>query len=152
MLSPDKRTRLIQLLGMIGSSHDGEALNAARLAQRLIGGEGMTWEEVFDGVGGGNGSGRPPSGDLISKAYHKGHADGFRDGLAKGHASATVKRAPAASGWQALARMLLDEYRLTEWETGFCESFLTRGFDFPTEKQHGVFERMCRKFDQEMPD
>jgi hypothetical protein len=152
MLTPDKRTRLIQLLGMIGSHHDGEALNAARLAQRLIGAEAMTWEEVFNGVGGGNGSGRPPSGDLISKAYHKGHADGFRDGLAKGHATATVKRTPAASGWQALAQMLLDNYQLTEWETGFCESFLTRGFDTPTEKQHGVFERICRKFDQELPE
>lgn len=30
------RTRLVRLLGMIGSQHDGEALNAARLANKLV--------------------------------------------------------------------------------------------------------------------
>jgi hypothetical protein len=35
-MAPADRERLARLLGMIGSAHDGEALNAARLADRLI--------------------------------------------------------------------------------------------------------------------
>jgi len=30
------RSRLAQVLGMMGSAHDGEALNAARLAVRML--------------------------------------------------------------------------------------------------------------------
>lgn len=39
--------RLIKLLGMIGSDHDGEALNAARLADKLLRDAGMTWADVI---------------------------------------------------------------------------------------------------------
>src|SRR5690349_19360119 len=45
-LSDSDRTRLIRLLGMMGSDHDGEALNAARLADRLIRERRATWSEV----------------------------------------------------------------------------------------------------------
>jgi hypothetical protein len=40
------RNRLVKLLGMMGSSHDGEALAAARLAERLRAAAGMTWAEI----------------------------------------------------------------------------------------------------------
>jgi hypothetical protein len=39
--------RLAKLLGMIGSDHDGEALNAAKLANKMVGEAGMTWTEVL---------------------------------------------------------------------------------------------------------
>lgn len=42
------RNRLAKLLGMIGSAHDGEALNAARMAHTLVRTAGVTWEEVLD--------------------------------------------------------------------------------------------------------
>jgi hypothetical protein len=41
------RTTLIQCLGMIGSAHDGEALNAARLADRMVRNAGRTWANVI---------------------------------------------------------------------------------------------------------
>jgi hypothetical protein len=41
------RLRLSRLLGMLGSAHDGEALNAARLADKLVRGAGLTWHEVL---------------------------------------------------------------------------------------------------------
>ena len=46
-LSDSDRTRLARLLGMTGSQHDGEALNAARLAHRLIRERKTTWEQVI---------------------------------------------------------------------------------------------------------
>jgi hypothetical protein len=46
-LSPQDRQRLARLLGMTGSAHDGEALNAARLADRLVKDRGATWPDVL---------------------------------------------------------------------------------------------------------
>jgi hypothetical protein len=45
-LSPAARQRLARLLGMLGSDHDGEVLNAARLADRLVRSAGATWHDV----------------------------------------------------------------------------------------------------------
>jgi hypothetical protein len=41
------RNRLAQVLGMLGSAHDGEALNAARLASKMIRDAGLTWFDVL---------------------------------------------------------------------------------------------------------
>lgn len=45
-LQPEDRTRLIRLLGMLGSMYDGERANAAALADRFVREKGMTWAEV----------------------------------------------------------------------------------------------------------
>jgi hypothetical protein len=45
-LNVDTRLRLAKLLGMMGSDHDGEALNAARMADRLVHESGVTWFDV----------------------------------------------------------------------------------------------------------
>lgn len=42
------RNRLAKLLRMIGSAHDGEALNAARMAHTLVRTAGLTWDEILD--------------------------------------------------------------------------------------------------------
>ena len=47
MLSPPSAARLAKLAGMIGSDHDGEALNAARAATRLLAFNGLTWIEAL---------------------------------------------------------------------------------------------------------
>lgn len=39
--------RLIKLLGILGSPHDGEVLNAARLAARLVHDADLTWNDVI---------------------------------------------------------------------------------------------------------
>ena len=46
-LPPAFAARLTKLLGMIGSAHDGEALNAARLADKLVREAGLTWANVI---------------------------------------------------------------------------------------------------------
>jgi hypothetical protein len=46
-MTPEQTKRLSQLLGMLGSAHDGEVLNAAKMAQRFLGGLGLTWEEAL---------------------------------------------------------------------------------------------------------
>jgi hypothetical protein len=51
------RDRLSALLGMLGSDHDGEVLNAGRLASRLIRGAGLTWDQVLTVP---SGPARPP--------------------------------------------------------------------------------------------
>jgi hypothetical protein len=44
------RALLAKLLGMLGSSHDGEVLNAARLVERERRRCGKTWEELLEPV------------------------------------------------------------------------------------------------------
>ena len=39
--------KLAKLLGMLGSHHDGEVLNAARQAHKTVTNAGLTWREVF---------------------------------------------------------------------------------------------------------
>ncbi len=40
-------SRLRKLLGMLGSSHDGEALNAARLVDEMLQASGSSWEALI---------------------------------------------------------------------------------------------------------
>ena len=46
-MDSEQRVRLAQLLGMLGSAHNGEIVNAARLAVRLIKGAGLDWHDVL---------------------------------------------------------------------------------------------------------
>jgi hypothetical protein len=50
MSAPLRRTldreRLARVLGMLGSEHDGEALAAARQAERLRATAGVTWHDI----------------------------------------------------------------------------------------------------------
>jgi hypothetical protein len=47
MLSTPDTQKLAKLLGMLGSAHDGEALNAARKAHQLVSRNGATWFDVI---------------------------------------------------------------------------------------------------------
>jgi hypothetical protein len=136
----EKRRKLIALLGMIGSVHDGEVLNAAKMAQRLLGSMGLSWEEAFGNSSGGE-----------SRSYQDGYNDGYRRGLAEGHATATVRPKPAT--WNGFARNLLRDYSddMSDWENGFVESFVERGWSQPTPKQRAVFERIADKLDLDLP-
>jgi hypothetical protein len=40
------RDRLAKLLGMLGSDHDGEVVNAARAADRLVRRSGLRWPDI----------------------------------------------------------------------------------------------------------
>jgi hypothetical protein len=43
----DKRNKLIKVLGMLGSSHDGERANAALQAERIRKEAGLTWSDIL---------------------------------------------------------------------------------------------------------
>lgn len=47
-LIPDEtRERLVKLLGMCGSDHDGEVTNAARMADQLVRQSGCVWADLI---------------------------------------------------------------------------------------------------------
>lgn len=48
-LSEQDRQRLVGILGMLGSEHDGERANAARKAEQLRRKSGATWDELLTG-------------------------------------------------------------------------------------------------------
>jgi hypothetical protein len=43
----DKRTRLVRLLGMLGSDFDGERANAGQMADALVRSLGLRWDDVI---------------------------------------------------------------------------------------------------------
>jgi hypothetical protein len=49
-LEGKERERLVALLGMTGSDGDGEALNAARLANKFLKDRKLTWVDVIGGT------------------------------------------------------------------------------------------------------
>jgi hypothetical protein len=46
-LTPSDRTRLVKLLGMLGSAHDGERASAGLLATRLLRDRGLSWDDLL---------------------------------------------------------------------------------------------------------
>ena len=46
-MSKNDADRLVKLLGMTGSTHDGEVLSAARLAHRYVHDHGLVWSDVI---------------------------------------------------------------------------------------------------------
>ena len=45
-LDPQTASKLVKFLGMTGSSHPGEVVNAAAAANRLLKSSGLTWSDV----------------------------------------------------------------------------------------------------------
>ena len=123
-MTPDDLRRLIQLLGMMGSAHDGECLNAARMAQRHVAGLGATWEEVLNRTD----SKGTFSEDTVREAYSSGHQAGYAKGLEEGRSTR-----PSDQGWitwRGVAKDMLNGHnaKLTDWERDFCQGFLDRGY------------------------
>jgi len=139
-IQPDKLKRLAQLLGMIGSTHDGEALNAARAAQRLLGSLSLTWEEVLSNE---TTQGYPE--EFVRKVAQEAYAQGLQDGRTQ----ATPKPRASYSGY---ARMILANFPdiLSDWETGFLDSWTEKRYP-PTEKQIAIFKRIAQKTGQPIP-
>ena len=46
-MSPEVRRKLVGVLGMLASTHDGERAAAGLLASRLLKSAGVTWEQVI---------------------------------------------------------------------------------------------------------
>jgi hypothetical protein len=106
--------RLGKLLGMLGSEHDGEVVNAGRMAAALIREAGMTWTEVL----------RPE--DTVAVAAARAllaENDQLRDEIHQ------LKSRPRLLPWQepensddALDLCILWSHRLSPWEQQFVDS------------------------------
>ena len=140
-MNDEKREQLIKLLGMMGSSHDGEILNAARLAQRLIGSLGQTWEEVLNT----NGNGRDQ--------WDEGYRAGYAIGIAQGRRDSYTTR-PTRNTWFNFVRTVQEEYYddLNDWEQGFIDNFVERQLNNPSPKQRNVLEKIADKIGIDCPD
>jgi hypothetical protein len=155
---PEKdRNRLIALLGMLGSHHDGEVANAGRMASRLIVTHKLTWADVLNGTAlNSNGY----SQDDIVASYSAGLQEGMKQGMNQAKADAAAAKFRAARGggmnspFRTWCQNVLDDHEddLTSWEREFLESFLKRGWDSPTEKQEAVMIRIGRKTGLEPPE
>ena len=47
ILNPQLAEKLVRILGMLGSDHDGERANAAALASRMVRKLGITWADLI---------------------------------------------------------------------------------------------------------
>lgn len=83
-MDANDRTRLIKLLGMTGSAHEGEAANAVRLANKLLRDLKLTWAEALGEARTVNGKDRYVEG--YNEGAHNGYNNGFRVGSEHGKA------------------------------------------------------------------
>ena len=56
-ITPEQLARLIKILGMLGSEHEGERINDGAQAEKLRKETGLTWEELLKNAT--NGSATP---------------------------------------------------------------------------------------------
>lgn len=136
MLPEKHKTRLIQLLGMMGSSHDGECLNAARLAHRLVTDQKLSWANLLVGN---------------SSTNRDDYKLGFERGYAAGLKAATPRK---RANWKEWARTVVSEEAeyLNAWEFTFFESFADGRRAVPSEKQRAIFERVAERLDLVLPE
>ena len=143
------RQRLIHLLGMLGSDHDGEVLNAARLAHQLVKSQKLTWEETLNAcakpLGGANraaGGGKGEQDQELNAAFNAGFEAGVKS---------QTKPKPSWRQW-AKDRVANDEDCLSSWELNFFGSFGSGRFAVPSDKQHAIFVRVAERLDLELPE
>ncbi len=114
-LSPAERTRLVGILGMLGSEHAGERASAALLAAKLVRDHGLSWSDVVPS----------PAGSVISNVS-RGVAEPISDlGLCLRHVDQLTQ-------WeQGFVRSLAGRRNRTIKQTAMlsrlCEALRSRG-------------------------
>jgi hypothetical protein len=110
------RTRLIKLLGMLGSVHDGERSSAAALADKLVRAAGLTWSDVILPIKPAEPARKPRSWD----------------------------QEPEQDDWRDIAEACAEcAARLTKWERRFLDTLL--GQHWISTKQRAVLDRIAEK-------
>lgn len=122
-LSDQDRTRLARLLAMFSSDYEGEVLNAARAAERLIKRAGETWETVI----------APQFSRGISEDYTSRHA----------RASPQRREATQPAHWAEVKACQELSNFLTAWEIEFLHSLESR-FEL-SEKQRARLDLIKEK-------
>lgn len=124
MLPPDKRTRLIKLLGMLGSAYEGERANAASMIDRIMKEYKLTWTDVLGTATAAQQQPSPPAGAGEGR-------DDFDSWMAMHSYCTGVPPAGIYTGWEA---NFLDS--VGQW--------LDRGWDL-TEKQQISLRKIYNK-------
>ena len=150
-LSPPERRRLGMILAMMTSPADGEALNAARMAVKMLAGKGMRPEDLAS---------HPPPAAGRASGYNDAllraaqlHSQQLaaenrllKEQLAAGQQSAPTQAQPAAPLIRDAAEFageLLDfAAGLTAWEKQFLASMQEKGWSRSTDKQAAVLWRI----------
>jgi hypothetical protein len=115
-LPSDIASKLVKVLGMLGSAHDGEVAAAGRKAHSMLQAEGLTW------------------GDVIARAAPRPEPQ-------RQYRAPRRWRRPTSPSDTAALCLLWPEV-LTDWETNFCRSIVGRRI---SAKQTVVLERLARK-------
>jgi hypothetical protein len=124
-LSQDERKRLIALLGMLGSEHDGEVAAAARLTMKFLKTRGMTWTDIVI-------TAKIDPDDIVN------YAQSFK-----------VKPADDKSAGILAKAMALHLYTRHKDEMDASEKVLVRGLltnDYPTDTQLNWLKALYRKY------
>ena len=116
------RARLVALLGMLGSEHDGERANAAKLAATFVRTRGLTWDALIS-----TGAVAPqPRPQAYQHTYYYTPPD-------------------QREWFEKLAVCDEKKAKLTEWERNFVASLLLRQAYELTDKQIAVISRIFEK-------
>jgi hypothetical protein len=114
-LLPALADKLVKVLGMLGSAHDGEVAAAGRRAHAMVRGAGLTW------------------GQVIAPAAPRPEPP---------HRPTRRWRRPASATDTAALCLKWPEV-LTDWERDFCRSIVGRRR--VSAKQTAVLDRLARK-------
>jgi hypothetical protein len=148
-MNGSERTRLIRVLGMTGSSFDGEALAALRMAQKLMAEHRIAWAELVTG------NTAEPFRDQRENDRLRGENEMLRRAVATlvaklaAGAGAEEPRRNGADNHQERARWILGLYEthalaLSERELEFLET--VSGWTGPlTEKQQSWFDNLLAR-------
>jgi hypothetical protein len=156
------RDRLVKLLGMLGSAHDREILNAARAAEKLRREAGKSWPEILsaNGTGNRNQSGREDAywrvieenvklldeNVKLRRDINKLHLE--TDRLGELLAQRPPIPARRAREWREhVERALCWEHRLTQWEREFLEGLCSRRKQSLSPKQRDILADIATKVD-----
>lgn len=136
MLGAEDRDRLVKILGMTGSSHDGEALAALRKAQSIMERAHIGWKDLLAGQAAGQAHRRP-------QPERSSPTDDF---WRRYHSYPTPEiEALRKAGSEALAAY---PFILSEWERNFLSDWEDKPESWSmSEKQTAVFQRIRLKLE-----
>ncbi len=140
-LPENAQRRLLQLIGMSGSSFDAEALGAIKRAHRLAAEHGCTLIEAIETA--------PAEIDLqrLTALEQDAFDRGFAAGRAQARPNGAEQHVFQMVTWHTAVETCLHDHALilTAWEREFLQSWLTRGWSRPTQKQAVVLGRIADK-------
>jgi hypothetical protein len=126
-LQPQYRKRLVDLLGMLGSDHDGERANAARLADEHRRKSGLTWHDII----------LPLAEDRPRKPR--------KPRKAKATKPTPKPKPPEQPTWRDMATLVAEFVLATEWERNFASELLNKWHGRLTEKQAQCVAKLWAK-------